>query len=319
MDTKRFLLHVLLGAGAGFLIFLTSVQLSLLGMVIRVFAPLPVMVLYHRWGLAGAGLTTLIGTLGVSALLNPLLGINFFTEFGLLGILLYRYIVIKRLDWDRGVLFASVGFATILGLLLALYWTATSFDFVDWMRQEILDTGRAWLQPQGLDGGAEEAARTALEKVTEILLHVSPALMMLTVWLEGIISVAVFRRLTGLSVFGGHQIPLKPEFRNWFCHDRLVWVGILGAILIIIKTPFLSTLGLNIVILMVAVYLLQGLAVVCFLFDRKNVPLGFRIMGYVLIGLIQFLAVLVTALGLFDIWLDFRKLRPKVAAYRRTL
>lgn len=319
MDNKRFLLHLLLGTAAALLIFLTSLQLPLLGMAMGILTPLPIMVLCHLWGLRGGGLALVIGTLVISTLLTPLLGVIFFTEFGLLGILLYHYLVRRGLSWDHGILSASLIVLGIMTLLVILYGMATSFDVVDWMRGEIRETGRALLQLYSVESGTDQPPWIPSEKFTELVLRIFPALVILTIWLEGIINVSLFTRITGRAASGNRRIIMRPVFSTWVCPDRFIWGGILGGFLIMTKIPLCVTIGINTVILLVAIYFLQGIAIVSFFFKKKKVPLGFRVMGYTLIGIIQFLAFLVAGLGLFDIWIDFRKLRPRVRAYKKNL
>ena len=64
-------------------------------------------------------------------------------------------------------------------------------------------------------------------------------------------------------------------------------------------------------IVVLFLYLLQGLSIVQFFFRQKNIPRYLRALFYALIVLYQYLLVFVSALGLFDIWVDFRKMnRP---------
>ena len=65
--------------------------------------------------------------------------------------------------------------------------------------------------------------------------------------------------------------------------------------------------SLNIFIMTCFVYLLQGLAIISFLFQNKNVPVFFRYLFYFLIAVQQFLMIPIAIAGLFDIWVDFRR------------
>jgi len=69
----------------------------------------------------------------------------------------------------------------------------------------------------------------------------------------------------------------------------------------------LNFIGINIFLAVCFVYLLQGLAIVSFLFQSKNVPLFFRTIFYFLIAVQQILVIPIAAIGLFNTWFDFRK------------
>lgn len=317
METKRFLRHLLVGTGGLLLLFLIPVHVPLLG-VMLIITPLPVMLLYHLWGLRGGGLAVLIGTLVISTVLTPFFGVIFLIEFGLLGIFLYHYVVRRELPWDHGILFSSLIVLGMLTLLVLIHRMATPFNVVDWMRGEIHETGRALLQPQALEAAADQPSGIALEKLTRFVLRIFPALIILSIWLEGIVNVSLFTRITNRPTFSDRRVTMRPEFSTWICPDRFVWGGIVGGFLMVTRVPPLVTIGINAVILMGALYFFQGVAIVSFLFKKKKVPLGFRVMGYILIGLSQFLPIVVAALGLFDIWIDFRKVRPGVVAFRKS-
>ncbi|MBW2176623.1 MAG: DUF2232 domain-containing protein, partial [Deltaproteobacteria bacterium] len=55
-------------------------------------------------------------------------------------------------------------------------------------------------------------------------------------------------------------------------------------------------------------YFLQGIAVVSYYFEKKRFPRALRLFLYSLIALQQILLLLIIGLGLFDMWLNFRKL-----------
>jgi uncharacterized protein YybS (DUF2232 family) len=67
----------------------------------------------------------------------------------------------------------------------------------------------------------------------------------------------------------------------------------------------------NILLIAAVGYFVQGLAVVAYFFHKNNVPRFLRSATYILIIFQQMFTVLVAALGLFDLWGDFRRLKKK--------
>ena len=313
MDAKRFPLHVLLGTGVTLLIFVVSLRAPLVGLGTALLTPLPVMIVCHRWGLRGGILVVLIVALVTSTVFSPFLGAIFFTEFGLMGLLLHHWVEARGLSWDRGILLSSFIVLATLVLVVNVQSKMTGVNVADWMREEIGETGRRVLGATVSDTTTPGSLSIDLEGLTNFTLRILPALMILTVWLEGIINVALFTWFTNRFVSSHRRTVMKPEFSVWIFPDRLVWGGILGGFLMVTRISSLVTIGINVVTLLLAVYFLQGMAIVSFYFKKKKVPLGFRVIGYTMIGLIQFFLILVAALGLFDIWADFRNLRRKTA------
>jgi uncharacterized protein YybS (DUF2232 family) len=314
MDKRPYLLYTLLGVAATLIIFLLSLHLPFVGAIIIIITPLPVMVLCHRLGYRGAILAVLIATLVVSAISSPILGFVFFAEFGLFGILMYHYVFDKKMPWDRGILVSSLIVLTLLSVLVVVMKTATSLTLSDWVRQEIHQRGRDVLQLYAAEGTNDPSLGLVSEKLARLVLRILPALIILSIWVEGLVNVSLFARVTRQMSSGRGQVIMKPDFRNWICPDWLVWGAIAGGFLMVTRVPSLVTIGLNTVILVLAIFFLQGIAIISFFFKQRNVPLGFRVVGYILIATIQLLLIVVAALGLFDIWIDFRKTRPKIAS-----
>ena len=59
------------------------------------------------------------------------------------------------------------------------------------------------------------------------------------------------------------------------------------------------------------IYFFQGMGIVAFFFEKKQLPRSFRIMLYALIALQQVLLLVIIGLGVFDLWLNFRKIGIK--------
>jgi uncharacterized protein YybS (DUF2232 family) len=60
---------------------------------------------------------------------------------------------------------------------------------------------------------------------------------------------------------------------------------------------------------MMMIYFFQGIAVVSFYFKKKQFPKALRAILYGLMAMQQLLLLVVVAMGFFDMWFDFRRLR----------
>lgn len=98
---------------------------------------------------------------------------------------------------------------------------------------------------------------------------------------------------------------------GWKAPDSMIWIFILSGVLSLMPHKSLNFIGINIFLAVCFVYLLQGLAIVSFLFQSKNVPLFFRTIFYFLIAVQQILVIPIGAIGLFNTWFDFRKFFQK--------
>lgn len=104
------------------------------------------------------------------------------------------------------------------------------------------------------------------------------------------------------------------DLKEWKSPDHMVWFMLVPSLALFLPLGWLlRTVVVNVVFVCAVFYFFHGLAIVSYYFDHKNVPVFFRILGYMLIVFEQFLTVLVVGLGFFDLWGDFRRLKRRTA------
>ena len=115
--------------------------------------------------------------------------------------------------------------------------------------------------------------------------------------------------LLGKQILGkaGINWPNLTALARWKAPELIIWIFIISGGLFFVPHKDINFFSLNIFLVACFIYLLQGLAIVSFFFQNKNVPLFFRYLFYFLIAVQQFLMIPIVAVGLFDIWIDFRK------------
>ena len=109
----------------------------------------------------------------------------------------------------------------------------------------------------------------------------------------------------------GLAYPKLSFLAGWKAPDHLIWLFIISGGLFFLPQKDINFLSLNVFLVVCLLYFLQGMAVASFLFQVKNVPVFFRSLFYFLIAVQQLLVIAITAIGLFDIWVDFRKFIQK--------
>jgi uncharacterized protein YybS (DUF2232 family) len=101
------------------------------------------------------------------------------------------------------------------------------------------------------------------------------------------------------------------DFRNWRLPEPLVWGVIIAGLLVFLTDNILSSISLNILMVLGLIYFFQGLAVMTFLFGKWAVPLPLKLFLYALLLVQAYGMLLLAVLGLADVWLDFRKAKPE--------
>jgi uncharacterized protein YybS (DUF2232 family) len=115
--------------------------------------------------------------------------------------------------------------------------------------------------------------------------------------------------LLGKQILGkaGITWPNFTALARWKAPELIIWIFIISGGLFFVPHKDINFFSLNIFLVACFIYLLQGLAIVSFFFQNRKVPLFFRYLFYFFIAVQQILMIPIIAVGLFDIWIDFRK------------
>lgn len=101
------------------------------------------------------------------------------------------------------------------------------------------------------------------------------------------------------------QLGLDAKFlQRWKAPGFLVWPTILAGFLLLGDWGVPSEVALNVFKLLMAVYAIQGLAILSFLFDVWNIRGFFRSVGFIVA--VFLMMPLLLSVGFFDQWFDFR-------------
>lgn len=101
------------------------------------------------------------------------------------------------------------------------------------------------------------------------------------------------------------------SFRHWRLPEQLVWGVIISGLLLFMPGSLLSSIGLNVLMVLGLIYFFQGLAVMTFLLGKWAFPVPVKVFLYVLLVVQAYGMLLIAVLGLADVWLEFRKPRPE--------
>lgn len=153
-----------------------------------------------------------------------------------------------------------------------------------------------------------ELIRTNQKAITEGFVRIFPSLVvissLLTVWANFLLGRNILVRF-------GVLYPRFVTLALWRSPEKIIWIFIISGALLFLPHQGIFSISLNVFLIMCFIYLLQGLAIISLLFHSKNIPASFRYLFYFLIAVQQFLMIPIIALGLFDIWIDFRKVFQK--------
>lgn len=281
------------------------------GVMLNLLVPFPAAFALLRAGVSvGLGIVVLT-TVGIWQLGTPAGAGLYLLQFGsvslLLGILLQR-----GWAWDRAAAATLAGSLLLTaGMIggLAVQQGGTPEDLVNrYIAAEIESLQEVYREAEVPEERAAEF-RNLIERTGEFLqkawaglaVAVTGALLLLQVLL--------------LNAFkAGRYAIAGPPFRLWKAPEPLIWPLIAAGFGTVFGTGAIELIALNCLVVLLPVYFLQGLAVISYFFWKKNFSPLLRTLGYFLIAVINpQLPLLVAGMGIFDLWIDFRKPRIKKA------
>jgi uncharacterized protein YybS (DUF2232 family) len=282
-----------------------SSLLVLAGSCLAFTVPWPIALLLLRKGSSWALVALLASSLLLAGVGGLTLGLAYLVQFGV-GSFLVPYFLKRGWEWDKAILI-SVGASAGSGLVAlgayAYQEGKTPLALADhWARTEV---ARALEALRSAKLPAEVALQTEqlVEEVGKKLVELYPAITILSVAGMLLVTVWFLRRRAGAV------LPPQSPFKGWKVAENLVWVLISSGAGALFLQGGWHRFALNIVLIVSAIYFLQGLAILSHFFNVKGVPPIFRVLGYFLVVASFPLRILATGVGIFDLWIDFRKPR----------
>jgi len=299
---------------ASALMFLAGATVPLLGGVIMIFAPAPLLTYatgfphaLSRISIAIAVATSLVA---LSAGFAPALG--YLVIFGL-GAVSMCFMLQRRLAFEL-IVFGVTMLLVAAGVVLALLW-AGSFDALAHLIRRELAGAMAWAEGFYKDLGVETALTPESRAyILETAKWLAPALSVMLVALMVLLNLAVFWRLTGKEQRVGYA--LFGDLARWSAPEWLVWPLLVSGFGWFIPIQWIANVALDCFLCIMAVYLGQGFAIMAFYFRHLRMPALARGLIYFVTMAQPLLVGLTAIVGLFDLWFDFRRLKGPDAATR---
>jgi len=295
--------------------FLLAVSwIPFVGPFLSLLTPLPFLYYSTKLGLyQGVKLAALtILTVALAAKLAGYTQIIIFSlEFGLLGIVCSE---LFKKNFSLGqTIFLTTVFLLLLGLIsllfIGFYKNAGPLDMLLEYLEGHLDMTIKAYEEMGITKENAVELEAYGKAFVDTISKIYPSLMIIgtgfAAWLNVIIAKPLFRR-------GKLKYPDFIPMDRWQAPDILIWVVIVSGFALFVPSQGLKLVAINSLIVILTIYFFHGLSIILFFLNKYHVPLWLRIGIYFLIIIQQiFLAGLVLA-GLFDQWVDFRKIHKRI-------
>ena len=288
--------------------YLFNLALSLMlfqSVILTLFTPLPQMFCYLRLG-RWAGLSIPIIVFALFALAGRGAGFSYLLQFALPGALLAE--AIRRGYSIERAFFVAVAAVLVLSLGSLSFFASekgvSSRDLVAGFVEKVLEETIAYNE-KALDSKEQvrefkKAAPIVVEIVSNLYYSLAAIALMVTLWLN-VMGLSRIARSSGLA-------PPFGDLSKWKAPEHLVWGAVAGGIALLSGNDLAEQVGINLLLLLFVIYFFQGMAIMSYMLKKREVSAFMK--GAAYIFAVWYFSVIVALVGLFDLWVDFRKITP---------
>ncbi|HLK85455.1 MAG TPA: DUF2232 domain-containing protein [Candidatus Binataceae bacterium] len=288
-------------------LYLAAAVVPLVGAIISIFAPAPVLLFAVGYGGARsrALAAIMIAAGAVVALGGWTIALGYVVTFGFAAIVMCDMLE-RRKPFEVIVLVS--GALVLAASVIAAFALAGSAEALTGTVRDALaqgmSRGQDFYKLLGIETGMTQEAEAGL---LDTILRLSPALVAMCAGFGALLNLAVFWRLGGR---GRVSYPLFGDLARWSTPEWLIWVLLATGFGMFVPVPALAVAALDAFVCVAAVYFCQGLAIMAYYFKALAIPPWVRGLIYFVTVIQPVLAGLVCAAGIFDLWVDFRRLKP---------
>ena len=287
--------------------FLAGGAIPLIGGILMMLAPAPILI--YAVGRPSpnlrATIAVLLATAFVAILWGPIGGLAYFVSFGI-ATAIACYMLERRLSFE---MITAVGAGVMVGasVVAALVMMGGPDALIKTVHDELAQGFARGQDFYKLLGMPQTIPPDTQASVISLTMRLSPAFALLVAASSMLLNLRVFWRWAGpqrlaYSLFG--------DLSKWSAPEWMIWLLLAGGFGLFIPVSAISDIALNGFICIAAVYFCQGLAIIGFYFQSLAVPSIVRGIIYFVVFAQPVVAALVGVAGVFDMWIDFRRLKP---------
>jgi uncharacterized protein YybS (DUF2232 family) len=287
--------------------FLLGGLVPVLGAPVMLCAPAPILIhaLGHPrpyWRIAALMALVLIP---IGLIASPVQALGFALSLGLATVLIA--VMLRRQRSFEQIVFS--GSAAMLAVVAAalLIWAGSPTALARMVHKSMAAAlGQSALLYEKL-GMSQADSRQISDRVLEVTSQLSPALATILGALTILLNLGLVWRWLGKERLG---YQLFSGLVTWRTPEWLIWLLLATGFGMFIPLQGAQMAAVNGFVVMSAVYFCQGLAIMAYYLQMLAMPRIVRGTIYVIALLQPVLAALVCLAGVFDLWIDFRRLKP---------
>lgn len=297
-------LDVIKGSVTTVTLFLSFIFLPVLGMVPGFFAPAPAVFYCLKSGRKTGVGVVLVTSVLLLAVADPSALAIYLLQAGILSLALPEFLL-RLKGGARSVIYAVTVNLAVLLLAAAVYGYVTGADLhakiTKGVQTSISQTAFLY-EKAGIKGDELKALQDSMQQAGALIVTIYPAMVTVAFGFMACVNLLLLARIAARV-----RLPLYlGDFMKYRNPEPLVWVLILAGFGTLVPNNLVYLASLNLLIVLAALYSAQGFAVISYFFRKLQVPKLFRFVASLILIFQPFMLLAVAALGVFDLWGDFR-------------
>jgi uncharacterized protein YybS (DUF2232 family) len=303
---KGILLDLVKGSVATLTLFLAYVMFPVVGMLPGLFAPFPA--IYYTLKRDRTIGAAIVAVSALALLTDPAATLLYLLQCGVISLTLPVFLARGKMGARSIAYTVAINLGVIL-LLAGIYGAVQGVNLHAQVLKSIqsnISQVTPLYEKAGIKGEDLKSLQENMEEAGKLIGRIYPALVVVSLaFIAGLNLLVLKRAATRLP-----KPPATGDFVRFKNPEPLVWVLIVAGFAVLVPNPLVTTVALNVLVVTIALYAIQGMAIIAHFFNRFAVPRYMRVVFYVVLALQSYLAIAVAALGIFDIWGDFRSPKP---------
>lgn len=288
-------------------LFIAGGLIPFFGAFAMLLSPLPI--LLYAIGRTRAELRGIIAVAAAAALIAIAGGLGgaggYLLSFGLATVVV-TWMLERRRPFEM-IVIAGAGAMLVVTAIASLALFGTPAGIANSVQAQ-LAAGMAHGQEMYRAMGMPNAlASDTQAEVLSVIMRISPALAAMLAGFAILVNLRLFWRWGGKNKLA---YPLFADLSKWSAPDWLIWGLIATGFGMLAPIHAVSDIALNGFLVFAAIYFCQGLAIMGFYFQSLSVPVIVRGVIYFITVVQPVVAAVVCVAGVFDMWIDFRRLKP---------
>jgi uncharacterized protein YybS (DUF2232 family) len=298
------ILDVIKGSVATATLFLAFLFLPVFGMIPGLFTCAPGVYYALKQG-RGTGFALVLATATLLAVVaDPASLLIYLLQAGIMSLALAEFLI-RLKGGARSIVYAVAVNLACITVAAGIYGYLTGADLhakvIKGVEASISQTALLY-QKAGIKGDELKALNESMHQAGQLIVTIYPALVTVALGVVAACNLMLISKVASrfrLPVYLG-------DFRKYRNPEPLVWLLIAAGFGMLVQQSLIHLAALNVLIVLCTLYLVQGCAVISHLFSTFKVPSFIRLFVCLLLILQPFMALAVAALGIFDLWGDFR-------------